>query len=91
MGPVQKNKAAQSSGKFTTEAFAVDWGNKQVTCPNGQVTDRWYPRMSSHGVPVVQIRFPASVCRACPDDAWIAGTPRAGTRISRFERLRPAA
>ncbi|MFF3327754.1 transposase [Streptomyces sp. NPDC002889] len=24
-------------------------------------------------------------------DAWITGTPRAGTRISRFERLRPAA
>ncbi len=67
VGPIQQNKAAQSSGKFTTEAFAVDWGNKQVTCPNGQVTDRWYPRMSSHGVPVVQIRFPASVCRACPD------------------------
>ncbi|MBN3933293.1 IS1182 family transposase [Streptomyces verrucosisporus] len=179
VGPIQKNKAVQSSGRFTTEAFTVDWDEKRVTCPNGQVADTWYPRISSHGIPVVRVRFESSVCRACPDvrtcapsklgrgreimlrerdahdairqnradqqdpewqsvyqhrqgieatisqgvrafglrrsrylgqpktslqhlytatamnltrlDAWITGTPRAGTRVSRFERLSPAA
>ncbi|MGW4568734.1 IS1182 family transposase [Streptomyces sp. NPDC004561] len=179
VGPIQKNRAAQSSSRFTTEAFAVDWQAKRVTCPNGQVADGWRSRLSSHGVPVIQVRFPALVCRPCPDvqtcapskagrgreimlrerdahdaiqknradqrdpewqslyqhrqgiegtisqgvrafglrrsryrgqpktslqhlftatamnltrlDAWITGTPRAGTRASRFERLRPTA
>ncbi|MGP2443049.1 IS1182 family transposase [Streptomyces sp. JW3] len=179
VGPINKNTSTQSSGKFATDAFAVDWDNKQVTCPNDRVADSWYPRVSSHGIPVIRVRFPASDCRACPDvnacapskagrgreitlrekaahdamkrnradqktpewwdvyqhrqgieatvsqgvrafglrrsryrghpktrlqhlftvtamnlarlDAWITGTPRAGTRVSRFERLRPAA
>ncbi|NSC22854.1 hypothetical protein FM076_17425 [Streptomyces albus subsp. chlorinus] len=179
VGPISKNTTTQSTGRFAIDTFAVDWENKQVTCPNGRVADNWYPRVSSHGIPVIRVRFPVSGCRTCPDvnacapskagrgreimlrekaahdamkrnradqrdpewrslyqqrqgieatvsqgvrafglrrsryrshpetrlqhlftatamnltrlDAWITGTPRAGTRISRFERLRPAA
>ncbi|GHF76923.1 hypothetical protein GCM10018790_63690 [Kitasatospora xanthocidica] len=179
VGPIQKNKATQSSSRFTTEAFTVDWEARSVTCPNGQVSEQWYSRASSRGIPVIRIRFPSSVCQPCPDvqtcapskagrgreitlrekdahdaiqknradqqdpdwqriyqhrqgieatisqgvrafglrrsryrgqpktslqhlytatamnltrlDAWITGTPRAGTRGSRFERLCPAA
>ncbi|MBU3863224.1 IS1182 family transposase [Streptomyces sp. 4503] len=178
VGPIQHNTTAQSSGTFATDAFTVDWENKRVTCPNGKAADHWYPRVSSHGIPVIRVRFPAATCRSCPDvndcapskagrgreimlrekaaheamrknraaqrdpewwsvyqhrqgieatvsqgvrafglrrsryrghpktrlqhlftaaamnlarlDAWTTGTPRAGTRTSRFERLRPA-
>lgn len=38
-----------------------------VTCPNGRVAESWYPRVSSHGIPVLRVRFPAASCRACPD------------------------
>ncbi|MFE6105257.1 IS1182 family transposase [Streptomyces laurentii] len=179
VGPIQPDTSTQSSGRFASDAFAVDWDGTKVTCPNGRVADAWYPRVSSHGIPVIRVRFPAAGCRACPDvndcapskagrgreitlreraaheamkrnradqktsewwdfyqhrqgiestvsqgvrafglrrsryrgrpktslqhlftatamnlarlDAWITGTPRARTRISRFERLRPTA
>ncbi|MDN0199998.1 hypothetical protein [Streptomyces sp. S.PNR 29] len=59
VGPVDKNTTTQPTGKFATDAFAVDWGNKRVTWPKGRVADSWYPRVSSHGIPVIRVRFPA--------------------------------
>lgn len=46
-----------------------------MTCP-GQVGG-WRSRLSSHGIPVVQVRFPVSVCWPCPDVQTCA-SPKAG-------------
>ncbi|MFD3874837.1 transposase [Streptomyces sp. NPDC058623] len=34
-GPIQGDTTAQAAGPYNQTAFTVDWGNKAVTCPNG--------------------------------------------------------
>lgn len=48
-------------------------------------------RYRSHPKTRLQHLFTATAMNLARLDAWITGTPRAGTRVSRFERLRPAA
>ncbi|MFH9982665.1 IS1182 family transposase, partial [Streptomyces sp. NPDC017179] len=66
-GPLAGNTSSQAKGAFGLDAFTIDWERRQVTCPNGVTATKWYTRVDSKGLPVIQVRFPDSRCGPCPD------------------------
>ena len=68
IGPVHVDPSWQSRtpGAFDASQFQVDWEVQLATCPQGQVSTNWQPQKDSQGEPVVQIRFDAKNCLACP-------------------------
>ena len=46
--------------------FAIDWEQRQVTCPQGQTSVTWSESHNEYAHPVLHIRFAAAACRACP-------------------------
>jgi transposase len=66
-GPLLTTATPQSrSGGYTADMFTIDWDARQVTCPQGTTTARWCEHISSAGHDVVQVKFPAAACQACP-------------------------
>jgi transposase len=68
LGPVQRDSSpqARTPGGLTVEAFQVDFEHQRATCPSGVVATTWSESHNRYGAPVVHIRFPVAVCRACP-------------------------
>jgi len=68
VGPVQQDTSpqARTPGGLTAAEFQVDFERKRAVCPNGQVATTWSDSHNAFGAPVVHIRFPVAVCRACP-------------------------
>lgn len=56
--------AVSSKNGFALSNFQIDWENKQVTCPAGQTTTNWYPRLL-HGAENIRVRFKRSQCNQC--------------------------
>ncbi|MFC7924589.1 IS1182 family transposase [Streptomyces cinereoruber] len=66
MGPILASTSWQTrDGGFSQADFAVDWVNRQVTCPNGVISSRWIEDRSQEGTAVVRARFPTAACRPC--------------------------
>ncbi|MFC8270338.1 IS1182 family transposase [Streptomyces cinereoruber] len=66
MGPILASTSWQTrDGGFSQADFAVDWVNRQVTCPNGATSSRWIEDRSQEGAAVVRARFPTAACRPC--------------------------
>jgi len=80
LGPVRADTNAQADGPFRQDSFTVDWNNQRATCPNGATNAEWHQRRSQNGLPVVRIRFPAAVCRHCPDLRACVNSPNAERR-----------
>ena len=45
--------------------FKIDWEQRQVRCPENQVSSSWHDRFSSRGQPIVQVKMPSRVCKPC--------------------------
>ena len=72
VGPIREatNWQNRTADAFDLTAFDIDWEKQQVTCPQGQVSTMWSERpLSWARRPAVQVKFPASACRACPVQA----------------------
>jgi transposase len=66
-GPMLADNSAQArAGGYTQQAFAIDWDNKQVTCPEGAVSSKWRPVRTRDGKDAITILFAAATCRGCP-------------------------
>ncbi len=67
VGPVVENTTwqARAGQGFGTEAFAVDWPQRQVTCPGGKQSARWR-ETAADDRPVIKVFFAVEDCRACP-------------------------
>lgn len=67
LGPVAPDHSyqAKSGNGFDKSAFAVDWENEQVTCPQGEVSRHWGPLRIS-GLDYVQATFDKTTYLACP-------------------------
>ncbi len=50
---------------FDLSCFQIDWASKIVTCPQGQPSISWRPKMSKYGQPTFHIRFSTHVCSPC--------------------------
>src|SRR5262245_7233130 len=51
IGPVRQNVhwQARIEGGFDLSRFEIDWENQRVTCPVGEVTEKWYPTPNHTG------------------------------------------
>ncbi|MFD8474305.1 IS1182 family transposase [Streptomyces globisporus] len=66
VGPILASTSWQAKdGGFSQADFAIDWENRQVTCPNGITTTSWWEDRSQEGAAVVRARFPTAACRPC--------------------------
>lgn len=68
LGPARPDRSWQATtpGAFDLACFDINFADRTVTCPQGQVTTQWFERTGSRGKPALQAKFPGSVCRACP-------------------------
>ncbi|MFE4720977.1 hypothetical protein ACFRLW_32105 [Streptomyces sp. NPDC056728] len=57
---------ARGEAAFGQDAFAIDWDNQRVTCPNGMTSTQWHQRRSEDGLPTIRVRFSPADCRTCP-------------------------
>ncbi|MGW0846012.1 IS1182 family transposase [Streptomyces sp. NPDC002787] len=67
VGPILASTSWQTKdgGGFSQADFAIDWENRQVTCPNGATSSRWTEDRSQEGTAVVRARFPTAACLPC--------------------------
>ncbi|MFJ8848745.1 IS1182 family transposase [Streptomyces cyaneofuscatus] len=79
-GPMAANTAASAGGAFGQDAFTIDWGREQVTCPRGITSTQWHHRHSQQGLPVIRVRFNPTDCRGCPDLRACVNSPTAERR-----------
>ncbi|MEV6963460.1 IS1182 family transposase [Streptomyces sp. NPDC051207] len=89
-GPLKAVTSPQSQGDATygQDAFAIDWDQRQVTCPNGKTTTSWRNARSQAGLPVIRVQFPTNDCRTCTTRADCLGS---ANRRFRELTLRPKA
>ena len=56
---------ARAGAGFDRTAFAIDFGARQATCPQGHTTSAWNP-VSQRGTDTIVITFAKSTCGPCP-------------------------
>ena len=67
LGPLLADTSPQArTGGYTADMFAIDWDNRQATCPQGAVSSTWAPMRRHDGKQAISVRFAAATCRACP-------------------------
>jgi transposase len=71
VGPVPPDNSwqARAGQGFDIASFGLDWDARRATCPHGATSVKWSATHDKRGGDVINIRFPAAVCRACPDRA----------------------
>lgn len=70
-GPLPGNPTAQHRRNegFDRDDFHIDFDRRQVTCPQGQVSQGWhgpYPTSSPTAAPLIVARFTKAQCQPCP-------------------------
>ncbi|WP_405682306.1 IS1182 family transposase [Streptomyces sp. NBC_01238] len=70
-GPMPGNPTRQHrrGEGFSRDDFHIDFDRRQVTCPQGQVSQGWhgpYPTSSPTAAPLIVARFTKGQCRPCP-------------------------
>ncbi len=58
-------QALEQAG-FDVTHFSIDWEARQVTCPQGHISNKWSETHDDHGNPVITVRFRKAVCGTCP-------------------------
>lgn len=69
IGPPYQDSAWQAKAKegFDLANFRVDWEKKEVSCPQGRQSIRWTEtEIAARGRSMINIKFSASECAACP-------------------------
>lgn len=68
LGPVAADPSWQAKADqgFDVAVFAIDWEAQVATCPQGRQSVLWMPGHDRHDHAVVNIRFAAADCKACP-------------------------
>lgn len=56
---------AKAGQGFDLASFQIDWEKRVAICPHGQTSAEWRNRQQGDRKPVIQVRFPLAVCRAC--------------------------
>ncbi|MER5363535.1 IS1182 family transposase [Streptomyces sp. NPDC002785] len=70
-GPLPGNPTRQhrQNEGFGRDDFHIDYDRRQVTCPQGQVSQGWhgpYPTSSPTAAPLIVARFTKGQCHPCP-------------------------
>lgn len=56
---------ARSGAGFGRTAFAIDWDNRQATCPRGHTSTWWSPAVQ-RGTKAIVVKFDKETCQPCP-------------------------
>ena len=56
---------ARAGAGFDRAAFAIDFGARRATCPQGHASSSWNP-VTQRGTGTIVITFAKSTCRPCP-------------------------
>jgi transposase len=77
LGPVAVDPSWQAKANqgFDVAVFSIDWGAQVATCPQGRQSVLWMPGQDRHDHAVVNIRFGAADCKACPVRAQCTHSP----------------
>ena len=54
---------AKAGEGFDLASFQIDWEKQVAICPNGQTSAEWRCRQQGDRKPVIQVRFPLTICR----------------------------
>lgn len=68
IGPIKMDTTWQTqAGKgFGVSSFLIDWEQRKVTCPQGQVSKVWADNhVDKAGHPLIYVRFAKSSCQTC--------------------------
>jgi transposase len=87
IGPIRLDTTwqAQSGKGFDVSCFTIDWEQRQVICPRGQVSQVWTDnRRDNAGNPRIYVRFAQKDCLACPVRSDCTRSP-AGPRTVSFK------
>jgi transposase len=63
--PGDSSWQAKTDGGFDLSCFAIDWGNHQVRCPSGQLSQAWRERTDDYDNRVIEVRFDRASCATC--------------------------
>lgn len=67
VGPTRQNPSWQSKveGGYDERQFDIDWSAETVTCPEGNVSKSWKPRVKLGDRAYIQVRFSRLDCAMC--------------------------
>lgn len=77
---------AKAGQGFDLASFQIDWEKQIAICPNGQTSAEWRSRQQGDRKPVIQVRFPLAVCRACSVRSQCTKTTTGGRAIAFLPR-----
>lgn len=77
---------AKAGQGFDLASFQIDWEKQVVICPRGQTSAEWRSRQQGDRKPVIQVRFPLAVCRACTVRSQCTKATTAGRAIAFLPR-----
>lgn len=80
--PVDNSWQAREGIGFTVACFSIDWEARRVRCPRGTCSLKWSETHDQHGQPVINIRFDAVACAACPDRAQCTRSARGAREMT---------
>jgi transposase len=90
IGPIKVDTTwqAQAGKGFDVSCFTIDWEQRQVICPNGQVSQLWTNNSTDKaGHPRIYVRFAKSSCQACPVRADCTRSPEGPRSLSFKPRM----
>lgn len=78
VGPTRKNPSWQSKieGGYDETHFDIDWDAERVTCPKGNVSMSWKPRVKPGNRAYIQVRFSSFDCAKCDAKARCPRSPQ---------------
>lgn len=65
IGPAKANAHRSRLGRFTVDAFHLDWEKEVATCPEGKQSKTWWKYTEPDGRPLAYVKFARGDCRAC--------------------------
>ena len=66
LGPVVEKHTWQQATGYEIDAFTIDWENRQVTCPQGKVSQPWTMREHRRDHELTRVKFRRADCEPCP-------------------------
>ncbi|MCA2229004.1 transposase [Nonomuraea aurantiaca] len=85
-GPLPGNPTRQhrSNKGFDRDDFRIDLDRRQVTCPQGKVSQGWhgpYLTSSPTAAPLIVAQFTKSQCQPCPDRPRCTNSPESARNV----------
>ncbi|HLU11610.1 MAG TPA: IS1182 family transposase [Oceanobacillus sp.] len=65
-GPVVEKHPWQQATGYEIDAFTIDWEKRQVTCPQGKVSQPWTMRSHRRDHELTRVKFRRVECEPCP-------------------------